>query len=84
VRQKGADSLHNKSVFILLCTPQSANITFAFAAERRATAQLLLIALAVGTQRGRPQLFINISCPQGAQWEIRCTMLLLAIDGTDR
>jgi len=32
----------------------------------------------------RPQLLIDISCPQGAQHQTRRTPLLLSINGTDR
>jgi len=32
----------------------------------------------------RPQLSIDISCPQGAQQQTRQPPLLLSIDGTDR
>jgi len=53
----------------------------AFAAERRAAA-LLLSAPTAGAQRRRPQLRIDISCPQGAQQQTHQIQLLL-IDGTD-
>jgi len=36
------------------------------------------------TRRRRPQLSIDISCPQGAQQPTNRTRLLLSIDGTDR
>jgi len=37
-----------------------------------------------GRRRQRPQLSIDIFCPQGAQQQTSRTPLLLSIDGTDR
>jgi len=56
----------------------------AFAAERRAAAPLLQSAPAAGTRHRRPQLSIDISCPNGAQQQTRQPPLLLSIHGTDR
>jgi len=41
---------------------------------------LLLSVHAAGTRRRRPQLSIDISCPQGAQQQTRRPPLLLSID----
>ena len=59
-------------------TPPSAlDMTLpAFTAERRRACSTTLAA--------RPQLSIDICCPQGAQQQTRRPPLLLLIDGTDR
>jgi len=48
----------------------------AFAAERRRACSTAYSA--------RPQLSIDITCPQGAQQQTRWQPLMLSIDGTDR
>jgi len=62
------------------------NVTLpAFAAERRAAAPLLLSAGACCTApAARPQLSIDIFCPQCVQQQTRRTPLLLSVNGTDR
>jgi len=58
----------------------------AFAAESRAAAPLLLSAGAcyAALAELRPLLLMDISCPQGAQYQTHWPLLLLSIDGTDR
>jgi len=65
----------NRSVRVQLPTSAD-NVTLpAFAAVRRAAAQLLLSAV---------QQSIGISCPPGAQQQTRTSRVRLASDGTDR
>jgi len=68
--------------------PSAVNVTLPAyaAAERRAAAQLLLSdgACCTAPEARRPQLSIDISCPDGTQQQIRGPTLLPSIDGTDR